>query len=729
MLSLSSSSDSSLAQGERTGCSTQQTRKSNDTCLSYSSGHLQPSSASLTYIEPPEQHSVSTSEVVTTSQPCYAPCCQDSLEVFQVTDKSVLKKTRKVQGHGRQFCPEWYRNYPWLVLCITHFTAFCSTCRYCYKRNLLTDKLGEATFVTEGFNNWKKAIEWFERHARSGLHKEAILKVHCLKQAGIDVQLNNQHLAALKVRRDNLLILLSSLKYLLRQGLAVRGHEEMNGNLMQLLLLQAKSNSALQNFINDRHYLSNEIINEMIMLMGRTVLQQLLVEIRKAGWFSIIADEATDVSHKEQLCIAIRWVDNLFQINEMPLELINVPKTDADTISHLIKDFLIRMSLPISKCRGQAYDGAASMSGHINGVAAQIQRVEPSAIFVHCLAHCTNLCLQEVGKQILCIREALDLVMELSQLIRYSPKRLSLFESLMAQVSPGAPSLKPLCPTRWTVRTRAINAVLTNYHLLQETLEVIKEGKDEYALKAIGYLNSMDKFSTYFGLELSYLVFSATEQLSITLQGTDTSLQQAVQAAKLAIAYMERQRSDAAYDSFYSHVLAKSESLTDQPALPRQRRLPKRINSGSTAHQFDNPKVYFKKHYFEVLDVITAELKRRFQQERGMPIAALLEKTLLDAAKGSFSAWPNELQIYHDDVNIDRLKAQLKMLPDLVRTYNEQNPATCIKEITKLSTLCQIMNDVCSSKSLFSEIFTLLQVAHTIPVTSATAERTFSALR
>ena len=64
--------------------------------------------------------------------------------------------------------------------------------------------------------------------------------------------------------------------------------------------------------------------------------------------------------------------------------------------------------------------------------------------------------------------------------------------------------------------------------MLQETLEIIKEGKDEYALKAIGYLNSMDKFSTYFGLELSNLVFSATEQLSITLQGTDTSLQQAV---------------------------------------------------------------------------------------------------------------------------------------------------------------------------------------------------------
>ena len=58
-------------------------------------------------------------------------------------------------------------------------------------------------------------------------------------------------------------------------------------------------------------------------------------------------------------------------------------------------------------------------------------------------------------------------------------------------------------------------------------------------MKAIGYLNSMDRFSTYFGLELSNLVFSATEQLPITPQETDTLLQQAVQAAKLAIVYME----------------------------------------------------------------------------------------------------------------------------------------------------------------------------------------------
>lgn len=357
MLCLSSSSDSSVESLTRQVNANSSVTSDTVNSVTHSCGHVQLFS-SLENTKQPEEPTAMrvSSEVVIASQPCNVSCCQDSLEPFQVKDKSVLIKTRKVQGHGRQFCPEWYRNYSWLVLCITHFTAFCSTCRYCYKRDLLTDKLGEATFVTEGFNNWKKAIEHFERHARSGLHKESLQKIQCLKRPGIDVHLNNQHLAALKVRRDNLLILLSSLKYLLRQGLAIRGHEEVNSNLMQLLLLQAKSNSTFQSFINDKHYLSNEIINEMIRLMGRTVLQQLLVDIRKAGWFSLIADETTDVSHKEQLCIAIRWIDNLFQINETPLELIEVPKTDANTITHLIKDFLTRMSLPIDQCRGQAYD-------------------------------------------------------------------------------------------------------------------------------------------------------------------------------------------------------------------------------------------------------------------------------------------------------------------------------------------------------------------------------------
>lgn len=347
--------------------------------------------------------------------------------------------------------------------------------------------------------------------------------------------INKQAMAERKVRQQMLLKQISSLKYLLRQGLAVRGHDDLEGNLLQLLKLRSSDCTELTTWIRERRYFSPVILNEQISLMGLTVLRGLLNDIKAVQWFSIIADEATDISHKEQLTLCVRWVDMELTIHEDPLQLVHVPKTNADTLTSVVKDCLIRFSLPISQCRGQAYDGASNMSGHLNGVAAQIEKDVPAALFLHYFAHCTNLCLQSIGRQCAPIRYALDLVMGISQLIRYSPKRTSLFLSLQSQFSPGSTtSLEPLCPTRWMVRTAAISAVLTNYSVLCAALEEINaETHDEYGMKAGGYLAQMENFTTYFGLKLSHLVFSGAEQLSLTLQGKDTTIQEASMAAEL----------------------------------------------------------------------------------------------------------------------------------------------------------------------------------------------------
>ena len=88
--------------------------------------------------------------------------------------------------------------------------------------------------------------------------------------------------------------------------------------------------------------------------MGLYVLRGLLSEIKNGQYYS---DEATDVGHKEQLMVCIRWVDDDFDIHEDPIELVNVPQTDAQTLTTCAKDCLLRCCLPISQCRGQAYDG------------------------------------------------------------------------------------------------------------------------------------------------------------------------------------------------------------------------------------------------------------------------------------------------------------------------------------------------------------------------------------
>ena len=75
-------------------------------------------------------------------------------------------------------------------------------------------------------------------------------------------------------RRKMLLKQLGSLKYLLRQGLAIRGHSNnKEGNLDQLLELQKEDTPDLDGYLKANKYLLPEIINEQIQLMGNQILQ------------------------------------------------------------------------------------------------------------------------------------------------------------------------------------------------------------------------------------------------------------------------------------------------------------------------------------------------------------------------------------------------------------------------------------------------------------------------
>ena len=70
------------------------------------------------------------------------------------------------------------------------------------------------------------------------------------------------------------------------------------------------------------------------------------------------------------------------------------------------------------------------------------------------------------------------------------------------------------------------------------------------------------------------------------------------------------------------------------------------------------------------------------------------------------------------------------MLPDLIHTRNGKVVgAPPIVQVTNVRTLCDVMNEVSTSKEMFSEMIKLLAIFFVIPVTTSTAERSFSALR
>ena len=117
-------------------------------------------------------------------------------------------------------------------------------------------------------------------------------------------------------------------------------------NFIQLLKLTGKDQPLLLKWLKRKEdrYTSHDIQNEIITIMANHVIHDLVSEIR-GGFFSIICDEHTDISNKEQLIICIRWVDKELEAHEDFLGFYNVPDIGAETIVSAIKDVLLKLQL------------------------------------------------------------------------------------------------------------------------------------------------------------------------------------------------------------------------------------------------------------------------------------------------------------------------------------------------------------------------------------------------
>ncbi|KAI8511315.1 zinc finger, MYM-type [Branchiostoma belcheri] len=636
------------------------------------------------------------------------------------------------KNKGRRFKESWFDDHDWLTLCLKKRKVFCATCRYATSHKLIrlaSHRHSEGAFISTGFKNYKKALEKFGTHESSSVHKLAVMKCSNITKPSIQSQLSSQLAQQQEVHRAGLLKQLSAIKYLLRQGLAIRGHRDEDGNLPQLLRTWAEDNKVVSDWIKQGRFMSHDHVNELITLMGHDILKKVLARVKAEdpAWFAVIADEATDVSWNEQLNVSVRYVDHNYSIHEDCLGLFQLHKTDAATITAAIKDILLRTGLPLNLCRGQAYDGAAAMQGHRSGVATRLRQEEPAAVPVHCWAHSLNLCLQDTCRKVTSIRDAMDIVKEIDKLINYSPKRKTLFSTMVATNEQEGGTIKPLCPTRWTCRTAALDSVLNQYQVVMDTMqEIIETTRDDYGLKAGGVLSALEKFGTLFGLRLSQRLFSAAEEISKALQGKDMNVQDAVSSVTVLKSFFQRQRTDGAFESFYNATVNVARELDiGQPTLPRHRRQPKRLDDGSNPYRHNAPKDLYRQIYFEACDLLIGELTERFNQDFLEPLVAM-ENLILDAANGcDFEDHMDtvRMSVFGKDIDSAKLTRHLSMLPDLI-----EQALPDVRKVTSIRTVCSVMATG-SHRTTFSETHKLLRLYLTVPITSATSERAFSSLK
>ncbi|KAL0009731.1 hypothetical protein SO802_004839 [Lithocarpus litseifolius] len=99
--------------------------------------------------------------------------------------------------------------------------------------------------------------------------------------------------------------------------------------------------------------------------------------------FAIIDDESRDMSTKEQLAIALRYVDKLGHVNERFLGITHVNNTSVVTLKSAIEEVFNKHSLSISRLRGQGYDGASNMRGMLgisNELSQTLQRKDQDIV-------------------------------------------------------------------------------------------------------------------------------------------------------------------------------------------------------------------------------------------------------------------------------------------------------------------------------------------------------------
>ena len=124
-------------------------------------------------------------------------------------------------------------------------------------------------------------------------------------------------------------------------------------------------------------YTSKTVQNQMIAIGGDIIRRKLLEVVRKTGFFSVIADEATDTANDEQLSICVRFLDG-GSLHEKFLAFHECQSGVTGEAIALSK--LAEWQLQPQLLCGQAHDGAGAMSGKYKGAVCRILSKYPKAL-------------------------------------------------------------------------------------------------------------------------------------------------------------------------------------------------------------------------------------------------------------------------------------------------------------------------------------------------------------
>ena len=644
-----------------------------------------------------------------------------------------------------------FDKYPWIEYSQAEYAIYCFHCRN------FPGSRQEPVFVSQGFRNWKRCYGTNSKdnkllqHQASHLHAQTLAaRVHYEDvKSGSFQSISTLHDAAhnklvqenrhyLKVICEILLLTAQKIIAQRETGRSFRvadiNIEALDyglscGNFLAILALVAKHDPVVAAKIRtgprNAKYTHHSLQNDILDIMKEMILQQIREELGKAQYFTVLSDESKDRSKKEQVVVAVRYCYE----NAIHEEFVGITKAqslDADGLTDTIIERLKRINADMKSCVGQGYDGASVVSGHLNGVRKKLPQKTGAemAYYVHCFCHRLNLVVVDVVKSIKCVADMISLFRGLHSFVSSSTVHARWVE-IQEVHKLKVMEIGRVSETRWSCQAKQFNAFWERLEILVEVLqEVMNEDPNAgRRTEATGYFLQIDRQFVRYLYAIRHLLNKA-KFASDMLQTPSNDLTAAIELIQTLKDEVAECRKRGKIQEFWdtAEEVADKLDLRQQARHPRKRKTPASFQDFAvevsveplTASGFEG----FLQNIYEIADKTLAELSRRFDENN---IAIMQGITAL--APGS-SSYLDSTKIINFGLlfqsNTSALESEICTFKHMVgRTDQKDHP----------STLLQLEAYTKKLKAAFFELYRLVSIACTLPVSSAECERSFSSMR
>lgn len=427
-----------------------------------------------------------------------------------------------------------------------------------------------------------------------------------------------------------------------------------------------------------------------------------------------MADEARD-GHVEQLAVCVRYVTAKGTVKEHFIELSSLNSFNAESITDAIERVLKSKGLNDVLCVAQTYDGASVMKGEVGGVQARFREKHPEAVYVHCYAHELNLVLCHTCSAVPEADYFFETLGNVYSFFSASMVNHQAFHDTQKQLGLENSEFVQLSKTRWECQLNSVKAVLENLTALLRCLEKVATPI------AIGLLSKLSRFSSVYMLVMFKSLLSATEGLHKYLQKESVDLAQATLYKDAVLETLTLMRSsEETAEQLYKEtkVICESNNISEILSGPhrKQRRIDDYTVDSTLGTRAPCDTGNQLKHHllYPCLDRMISELSNRFS---GVGEKLMKGIQACNPAADDFLS-EESLNLIATHYKIQLCKEEILVVKQFLAKKKKEGATSDMASAYK-----RIDPDMFPTLSL------VFQAALTIPVSSSSCERSFSALR